>query len=152
MRKTMKVILLKPVEKLGRTGEIKEVALGYARNYLFPRGLADEATPDIVARISKLQERQRKVAEGDLQRAEALAAQLDGQEVTVEAKATSEGSLYASVSPAKVASALQAKGFAVAKEQVLSAHIKEVGEHEVTITFPHGLESRVTVNVVAANE
>ena len=88
MHKTMKVILLRPVEKLGRDGDIKEVAVGYARNYLIPHGLADEATPDLVAQISRKRERQRQRPELELASVEALAAKLDGAEVTVSAKAS----------------------------------------------------------------
>lgn len=147
MRKNMKVILLRPVEKLGRQGEIKEVALGYARNYLIPRGLADEATPDLVLQVQNQRKRVVREAEMELEKVETLSAKLDGQEVTVSAKATPEGTLYAAISPTKIAAALQTKGFAIKKEQVSAAHIKEVGEHEVVITLPHGLEAKVTVTV-----
>lgn len=147
----MKVILLKPVDKLGRTGEIKDVALGYARNYLIPRGLADEATPDLVARIGHRQEREQRAAETELEKAENLAAQLDGQEVEVTAKVTPQGTLFAAISPAKIAAALQAKGFAVKKDQISASHIKEIGEHEVVISLAHGLESKVVVTVNAEN-
>lgn len=149
MAKTMKVILLKPVEQLGRVGDIKEVALGYARNYLIPRGLADAATADLIAQISAQRERQRRQAEEELASAEAIAAKLDGQEITVVAKVTGAGTLYAAVGPQKIAAALQAKGFAVAKEQIRSQPMKAVGEHEVVVSLPHGLESKVTVTVVA---
>jgi len=150
MGKNMRVILLRPVEKLGRQGEIKEVALGYARNYLIPRGLADEATPDLVLQVQNQRKRTQRAAEMDLEKAETLSTKLDGQEVSVTAKATPEGTLYAAISPAKIAAALQTKGFAIKKEQISASHIKEVGEHEVVITLPHGLEVKVTVNVNAS--
>ncbi len=145
MAKTMKVILLQPIEHLGRVGDIKEVALGYARNFLIPRGLADEATADVVARLKHQREQERRQAERDLAHAEGLAAQLDGQEVTVAVKASPAGTLYAAVTPQRIAAALQAKGLAVAKEQIHAGHLKQVGEHEVMVTFPHGLESKITV-------
>ncbi|TSC77169.1 MAG: large subunit ribosomal protein L9 [Parcubacteria group bacterium Gr01-1014_31] len=145
----MKVILLKPVEKLGREGEIREVALGYARNYLFPRGLADIATPELVAQVKRRRERQDRAAEMDLEKAEQLAARLEGQEVTVKSKASSEGTLYAAISPAKIAAALQGRGFSVTKDQVAAGHLKRVGEHQVVVSLPHGLESTVTVNIIA---
>lgn len=150
MHKTMKVILLRPVEKLGREGDIKEVAVGYARNYLIPHGLADEATPDLVAQITRKRERARHSAELELASAEALAAKLDGVEVTVSAKASPEGTLYAAVSAAKIASALRAKGLTVEARQVTAGHLKTVGDHEVVVSLPHGLESKVTVHIQAA--
>lgn len=149
MSKTMKVILLRPVEKLGREGDIKEVAVGYARNYLIPHGLADEATPDLVAQITRKRERQRHGAEVELASAEALAAKLDGVEVTVAAKASPEGTLYAAVSAAKIAAALQAKGLVVNPEQIAAGHLKAVGDHEVVVSLPHGLESKITLHLQA---
>lgn len=150
MGKNMKVILLRPVEKLGREGDIKEVAVGYARNYLIPHGLADEATPDLVAQMSKRRDRQRHGAELELAQVEALAAKLQGSEISITAKASPEGTLYASVSPAKIASALEAKGLGVSKEQIAAGHLKAVGDHEVIVSLPHGLESTITVHIVAA--
>ena len=150
MAKTMKIILLKPVEKLGREGEIRDVALGYARNYLLPRGLADLATPELVAQVTRRRARELRAAEMDLKNAEQLAARLGGQEVALTAKASSEGTLYAAVSPAMIAASLQARGFAVTKDQITADHLKQVGEHEVVVSLPHGLECTITVTVAAA--
>lgn len=147
MHKTMKIILLKPVEKLGRVGEIREVAQGFARNYLIPRGLADVATPELVAQMTRRQERNQREAVVDLERAESLAARLDGQEITVRAKASPQGRLYAAVPPSKIAAALQGRGFSVAKDQIATSHIKEAGEHAVAVTLAHGLEAKITVIV-----
>lgn len=146
----MKIILLKPVEKLGREGEIRDVALGYARNFLLPRGLADIATPELVAQVTRRREREVRAAEMDLQKTEQLAARLGGQEVTLTTKASPTGTLYAAVSGAKIAAALQARGFAVTKDQIAAGHCKQIGEHEVVVSLPHRLECTIIVNVVAA--
>lgn len=146
----MKVILLKPVEKLGREGEIREVALGYARNYLIPRGLADVATPELVNQVNRRRDREQTMAVIDLEKAESLAAKLEGQEVTVVAKASEEGTLYAAVTPAKIAAALQSRGFSVTAAQVAAGHLKQTGEHEVVVTLAHGLEAKVMVHVESA--
>ena len=145
MKKFMKVILLKDVKNLGDEGDVKEVALGYARNFLIPQGLAVEATPQAEAEAKAKKEKIAKEAEMNLKKAEELAAKLEGQTVEVTAKASEGGTLYGAVSEAKIAEALKKKGFAVRKNQIKAEHIKEVGEHEITINLDHGLEAKVTL-------
>lgn len=141
----MKVILLKDVTELGEAGEVKEVALGHARNFLIPRGLAEEATPEAVASIETRKEKEVKVAEDDLVKTEQLVQKLEGQTIEVTAKASEEGTLYAAVSPIKIATTLKEKGFEVRKDQIQAEHIKELGEHEVVLNLDHGLEARITL-------
>ena len=141
----MKVILLKDVPELGQRGDVKEVALGYARNFLIPKGLAKEATPEMVAEVEMQKQKEVKVAEQDLAQVEKLAQDLEGQVVELAAKASEEGRLYAAVSSAKIAAALKEKGFEVRKDQIIAEHIKEVGEHEILISLDHGLEARITL-------
>ena len=149
MRKTMQVILLKDIPKLGRFGDVKEVSRGYAQNFLIPKGLVEEATPEAIAQAVSRKDQLAKTAEADLARAEKLVSRLEGQTVEISAKASDEGTLYAAITPSKVAAALQAKGFDVKKDQVNSSDIKEVGEYEVTINLDHGLEARLTLVIAA---
>lgn len=141
----MRVILLKDVPNLGSKDDIKEVALGYARNFLFPQSFAVEATPEGIAELEARKAREEKVAEMDLEKTEQLVQQLEGQVVEVSAKASDEGTLYAAISPAKIAAALKAKGFDIFKDQIAAGHIKELGEHEVKINLDHGLEAVITL-------
>lgn len=143
----MKVILLERVPKLGEQGEVKEVALGYARNFLIPKGLAEEATTEAIAEALARKEKMAKQAEMDLVMAEALVQKLEGQTIEISAKASEEGTLYAAISSSKVATALQVKGFDVKKDQIILEGIKELGEHEIVINLDHGLEARVTLIV-----
>jgi len=145
MRKTVKVILLKKVEKLGELGDIKEVALGYARNFLIPRGLAEEANEKAVANIEARKAELAKKAEIELRRMEEVAAKLEGQTIELKAKASEEGTLYAAITPTKIAQTIKDKGFDVKKENIVSPTIKETGEFELTIKLDHGLEARVTL-------
>jgi large subunit ribosomal protein L9 len=145
MKKNMKVILLKDVANVGLEGEIKEVAIGYARNFLFPQKLAEEATTEAVKRIEIEQAKKAKAAEQDLATTEKLAASLEGQTVEIAAKANDQSVLYAAVPPAKIAAALKAIGFSVNKEMISAEHIKELGEHEIVINLNHGLEARITL-------
>lgn len=147
----MKIILLKNVENLGKEGEIKEVSMGYARNFLIPRGLADVASPDIIAYIEKRKQREANRAEIDLHKTEKLVSQLDGQEFEISAKSTDAGTLYASITTAKISSILKARGYNVMKDQIIFEMIKTVGEHKVSIKFPHGLECSIKVIVTAIN-
>ena len=141
----MKVILLQDVPNLGGNGEIKEVTLGYARNFLIPQGLAEEATPEAMAAIEARKEKEAKIAEADLLKTEQLGQKLEGQTVEISAKASEEGTLYAAVSPAKIAAALKEKGLEVRKDQIQASHIKELGEHEIKISLDHGLEARIAL-------
>lgn len=145
----MKVILVKNVPKVGDKGEVKEVALGHARNFLIPKGLAKAATPETLAELKLDQERLAKTAEADLEYAESLANKLEGQVIEITAKASDEGTLYAAIAPAKIASALKAKGFDIGKEQLELGHIKELGEHEVVVDLDHGLDARITLVINA---
>lgn len=147
MKKSMKVILLKNVPKLGQQWDVKDVALGYARNYLIPKGFAEEATPKSLEDLEARKASAAKAAESDLLKMEELVKKLEGQTVEIKAKASDEGTLYATLSLAKIAAALKEKGFDVSKNQIAADHIKEAGEHEVVINLDHGLEARITLIV-----
>lgn len=148
----MKVILLQNVEKLGQAGDIVEVNMGYARNFLFPKNLAKEATPEIIAEVERRKEQEAKAAEADLVKTEELAKKLDGFELEVTAKASDEGTLFGSITATKIASLLKEKGFDIKKEQIVVDHIKEIGEHEVTVNLEHGLEAKIILIVNAGEE
>jgi len=145
----MKVILLQDVPELGEKGDVKEVALGHARNFLIPKGLAQEATEEKVKEVEAEKVKQAKEAEVDLIKTEELAQKLEGQTMEIVAKASEEGTLYAAVSAIKVAEALKAQGLEVRKEQINVGHIKELGEHEVVINLEHNLEARITLIINA---
>jgi len=141
----MKVILLKNVPNLGLEGDVKDVAMGYARNFLFVKNLAVEASPERIKEAEEKRAKRAEMAESDLAEIEALAQKLEGQMIELSAKASEEGTLYATVSPAKIAAALKAKGFEVNKDQINAGHIKEIGEHTVVIGLDHGLEAKITL-------
>jgi large subunit ribosomal protein L9 len=145
MKKLMKIILLKDIKNLGKKWDIKEVALGHARNFLLPQNLAKEATQKDIAEIEAQKEKLAQEAETDLLQMEQLVKRLEGQMVEISSKASDEGTLYAAVSSAKIAAALKAKGFEIDKNQIKTSHIKELGEHEVVIELDHGLEAHITL-------
>ena len=89
----MKVILLQDVKKLGKKGDVIEASDGYARNYLFPKKLATEATANELHVLNAKKENERKKKLAELEEAQKLAAELKGKEVTIEAKA-GDGGFY----------------------------------------------------------
>ena len=98
-----------------------------------------------MAAIEARKEKEAKIAEADLLKTEQLGQKLEGQTVEISAKASEEGTLYAAVSPAKIAAALKEKGLEVRKDQIQASHIKELGEHEIKISLDHGLEARIAL-------
>ena len=144
----MKVILLQDVQEVGKKNEVKEVADGFARNYLFPKELAKPAFQDALKQLEREKEIAVKEAEEDLAATESLVAQLDGQEIEITAKVDEGGKLYGSITAAKVAKAIKEKGFVIKPKQIkLTEPIRETGESEVNLEFPHGLEAKIKVIV-----
>ncbi len=143
----MKVILLKNINSLGKQGEIKEVSDGYARNFLIPRQLADIATDELIEHIQKIKQKEKKSAKKELERSQDAAGKLEGKVFEIRAKASSEGRLYASVHPQEISELLKKRGFAIDAKYIHADHIKEIGEHTVTIVLQHGLEARIMLIV-----
>lgn len=146
----MKVILLKKVKGLGERYDIKEVADGYARNFLLPQNLAEIASPERVGVIMERKAKEASEAQKDLEKTEALAEKLEMIEVAIKAKAQEDGTLYGSVGPKEIAAAIKKHGVTIdEKNIILKAPIKNIGEHEITIALNHGLEAPITVIVKA---
>lgn len=144
----MKVILTKDVQSLGHSGEIKNVADGYARNFLIPGGYAKIATGNIIKQVEEAKERNRKQAEENLKVVEELATKLENVSVLIKAKAEKSGKLYAAVGPKEISEALGKKGFKLSEDKIIIAEpIKETGEYKVAINLNHGLEAKVDVLV-----
>ena len=147
----MKVLLRSDVDGLGRTGDIVEVARGYARNYLVPKGLAIEAAAGVTAQAEAMQRKRALKAAADQAEAEATAARIAGVVVQVTAKASDEGRRFGSVGIAEVADALTAQiGRELDRRQVGGEVVKEVGSHEFTVELHSDVAVPVTVEVQAA--
>lgn len=144
----MKVILLKDVEKLGKKGDIKEVADGYARNFLIPEKLAVLANKSDIAKLEAQKEIEDRQAEEELVRYQETATQMDGLELEIPVKIDEDGKLFGAVNTNQIIEKLQEKGFEIKKGQVkLEEPIKETGEHEVIVELPHNLEAKVKIIV-----
>jgi large subunit ribosomal protein L9 len=146
----MKVVFLQNVEGSGRTGDIKEVADGFARNFLLPRRLAAPATPDAVKRAEALAAAEaRRQAELDGE-ARTLAEKLTAP-IVITVRAGEQGRLYGSVTAADIAEeASKLAGQEVDRHLlVLEEPIKEVGTHEIPLRLTQNVEATVTVEVVS---
>src|SRR5436309_6321750 len=146
----MKVILLQDVEGLGKAGDLKDVANGYARNYLLPRQLAAGATPSLVAnrkqRIATEQRKLEKQSEQNRQRAERL-----GQiSLTLKARVGREGRLYGSITSQDIAAGLRdAEGIVIDRRMIdLPDPIRTLGTFTVPVKLAQKMAPKITVNVV----
>ncbi len=148
----MKVILIEDVPGLGNAGDIKEVALGYARNYLIPKGLAVVATPSAVKEWQARLEARRAREARETERATALADRMAALTLTFQAKAGPTGRLYGSVTTADIAEALERElGVPFDRRKIESDPLREIGEHMVSVRLAREVVAQVRV-VVAAEE
>lgn len=148
----MKIILMSDVKSLGTTGTVLEVADGYARNFLLPRGLAAEASKGSLA----LLEQQRKAtARRDAEAiasAEALGKQLEGLQLSVPAKAGGNGRLFGAVTNANVSDAIHtALGVEIDRHKIeVPENIKSLGSYPVEIRLGKNIVAKTTVKVIAS--
>jgi len=147
----MKVILADDVRGLGHRGDTVAVKPGYARNYLFPQGLAWEAT---TANLRRLSEQKKKYDEKTLQEkavAEEVSQKMEGLTVVVTKKAGEGDVLYGSVTPADIADALTARGVEVDRRRIEVAEpIKRLGEHTVHVRLHRDVVAVLKVDVQPA--
>jgi len=147
----MKIILQKPVEKLGDPGDVVEVADGYARNYLIPRAMAVRAHKGAVVHAQNLKRAHASRMSQQKAEFEAVAAKLIAQQVSIAARAGEEGRLFGSVTAADVAEAIVAQtGIEVDRKDVhLEEPIRSLGTHEVRVHLFAEVDPVMTVEVVA---
>ncbi len=145
----MKVILLADVKGQGKKQDIINVSDGYARNFLFPKKLAMEATPGAAREVERKQAAERARETERRLSAEKKAASLRGKVINVTAKCGAQGRLYGSVTGAEIAEALKAQhGVDIDKRKIdLSEPIRTVGETEVIVKLYTEISAKMTVRV-----
>jgi len=147
----MKVILRRDIPNLGRAGEVKEVKEGYARNYLFPRKLAEELTEGRLVEARKLSEKTAMKQQRERAAAAAAAAKLAGLTLTLYARGGDRGRLFGSITAADIAAALKERGIQVDKRKIeLAQPIKALGPHQATIKL-HA-EVAPVLDIIVAEE
>ena len=145
----MKIILQKPVDKLGAPGDIVEVADGYARNYLMPRGMAVKATRGGVKHIDSLQRAHPTRTNKAKAEAEQVASRLIATPIKVSAHAGEEGKLFGSVTATDIVEAIDRQtAIRVDRHDVhLDEPIRSVGTHEVRIHLFAEVDPIISVEV-----
>jgi len=149
----MEVVLLERVAKLGQMGDVVNVKNGFARNFLMPQGKALRATK---ANLAQFDAQRAQLEANNLEtkkEAEALAGKLDGQQFIVIRSASDAGSLYGSVTNRDAADVATEGGFTVDKRQVvLSAPVKELGLHDMSVVLHPEVQVTITINVARSVE
>jgi len=145
----MKVILLEDVRSMGHRHDVKDVSDGYARNFLFPNGLAEPATPAALKKLAATKaahDAEEKKLTGKLQE---IARKLKETKIEFELKADKTGAAFGSVNKESILKALREHGF-VTKERVeigLKYPIKDFGEHTVSVDLKKGITAELTIVV-----
>jgi large subunit ribosomal protein L9 len=147
----MKIVLREDVDTLGKRGDLLDVADGYARNYLVPRGLAMRATKGVVAQSESMRRSREAKETRDREASQALAVQLGGQTIQVKARAGEGGKLFGSITASDVAEAvLTQTGIELDRRKVvLDEPIRELGDAQVQVRLPAEVVVAVAVVVVA---
>jgi large subunit ribosomal protein L9 len=145
----MKVVFLEDVPDVARAGEVKEVADGYGRNFLFPRGLAILATPGALKKAESLRQvdAQRQIQSDE--EARAIAEVLNDFSLTIKARAGAKGRLYGSITSSDIAREIETQASCqVNKRKVqLAEPIHQLGEYEVAIKLTKELAPKLKVIV-----
>ncbi|HOX21901.1 MAG TPA: 50S ribosomal protein L9 [Elusimicrobiales bacterium] len=146
----MKVILRKEMRKIGHPGQVKNVADGYARNYLLPKGIAVEATEGELKNWQLGEENRKKRIDKEVAAAKVVAEKLTGLVLSFNRPAGEDGQVFGSVSKTDILKSLKAAGHDIAKDMVeLPAPIKLVGESDVDVHLKPGVSTKIKVKIVA---
>lgn len=145
----MKVILLQDVKKLGKKGDVIEASDGYARNFLFPRKLAEEATANALHVVNAKKENERKKKLAELEAAQKLAGELKGKEVTVNAKAGDNGRLFGAITNKDIAEVVNNTfKLSIEKKKIVMETIKVAGTYDVEIKLYPEVSTKIKVIIV----
>ena len=149
----MKIILLEDVKSLGKKGEIIDVNDGYARNYILPKKLGVEATSKNLNDLKLQKNNEAKIAQEQLEAAQALAKDLETKEVIVKIKAGEGGKTFGSVSTKEIAAAFKEQcGVEIDKKKIqLEEAIKSFGVYRVNIKLQPKVTGVLTVKVQEKN-
>ncbi|MBI5124369.1 MAG: 50S ribosomal protein L9, partial [Candidatus Omnitrophica bacterium] len=145
----MKVILTQTIDRLGKVGDIVTVKDGYARNYLFPKNVAKEATAGNMKALESLKKKQALEDANRLEAAKAIAEKLGALSITISAKAGEEEKLFGTVTTDMISKALEAEGISIDKKEiVLDEPIKKLGVYQAAVKVHPELKANLRVWIV----
>lgn len=146
----MKVILTQEVKKLGTKGQILEVSDGYARNFLIPQGLAEEATKTKIKEVQEKSIKEEKKKTSEKESAEALKKKLHGQKVTIKVKAGTGDRLFGAVTTKEIADIIKTQfGVEMDKKKIeIADPIKHLGSHSIKLKIYPSVQAEIKLVVV----
>ncbi|MCX6740441.1 MAG: 50S ribosomal protein L9 [Candidatus Parcubacteria bacterium] len=144
----MKVILIKTVPNLGKTGEVKEVSEGFARNYLLPNGLVKIASDATINEMETKKRQQIKKVENRAKKNKEIARKINNIKITIKAKADEKKTLFGSINAVKIAEELKERKFVIDTKYIkLEQPIKSLGYYDVLVDFGTGVTAKIGLTV-----
>lgn len=147
----MKVLLIKDVKTLGKAGEIKEVADGYGKNFLIGKGLALQATNEVIAKHNAEQKKLALKEEEEIKAAKELAQKINSTKLTIRHKVGANGQLIGSVTNKEISEELE-KQFSIMvdkKSIVVDNKLKTIGIYEVSCKLGHSVNATLRIDIIA---
>ena len=145
----MKVILLADVKGTGKKGDIVEVSDGYARNMLFKKKLAKQATGVEINSLTIKKQAEEFHRQEEIKRLTELSHELNGKEITCQVKCGEKGRMFGSVTNENVAAALKNAGYEIDKKKIVVEGIKQLGDYTVEIKLITGVPCKIKLHVVS---
>lgn len=146
----MKVILLQDVKSLGKKGDVKEVADGYAQNFLLPKKIAEIATENVVRIFQSQKEKEQKNKMAEKEQMKKIIDTLKSKKIFISAKEKG-GKLFGSVTAKNIAEVLEKEGLNISESSIIiKKAIKKTGEHEIEVKLMEGIETKITLEVKGA--
>jgi large subunit ribosomal protein L9 len=147
----MKVLLIKDVKSLGKTGEVKDVKDGYGKNFLIGKGFAKHATTEVLEEWAKEQQRLKEVLEAEIQEANDIKQKIDSSKFTIKHKVGANGHLIGSVTNKEVQQIMYEQAqIAIDKKQItLKSKIKTIGIFEADCKLGNGIHALAKIDVIA---
>jgi len=145
----VKVILLQDVKNMGKKGDVVEASDGYARNFLFPKKLAEQANNNNLHVLNAKKENERKKKLAELEEAQKLASELKGKEITIKAKVGDSGRLFGAITNKDVAALINTQfKLAIDKKKVVMDTIKVAGTYDIEIKLYPEVTTKMKVIIV----
>ena len=145
----MKVILLQDVKKMGKKGDVIEASDGYARNYLFPRKLAEEATANALHVVNAKKENERRKKLAELEAAQKLASELKDKEIKIIAKTGESGKLFGAITSKDVAELIKTQyKVVIDKKKIVMETIKVAGGYTIEVKLYPEVSTKMKVIIV----